>query len=119
MNTTFETKNSGNKDQKDLIEVAGFIKNLQSLYSVNSDNAIVYVFDIIDEWNPIKDINKFSRFFTSLINIEFNEDVYVSILSSTILVKDNLERKKYFDFVSNQLKQKYNADELQFVLKGL
>lgn len=108
-----------NKDQKDLIEVASFIKKLESLYRVNSDSAIVYVFDILDDWSPIKDINKFNRLFTSLINIEFNEDIYVSILSSTILIKNNLERKKYYNFVSAQLNQKYDEDELQFVLKGL
>lgn len=108
-----------NTNQKNLIEISGFIKKLKNLYAENTDKALIYIFDVIDDWSTINEINKFEKLFVKLINVSFNEDIYVSLLASTILIKDNPQRIKYFDFVYNELKQKYNENELQIILKGL
>lgn len=108
-----------NTNQKNLIEISGFIKKLKNLYAENTDKALIYIFDVIDDWSTINEINKFEKLFVKLINVYFNEDIYVSLLASTILIKDNPQRIKYFDFVYNELKQKYNENELQIILKGL
>ncbi len=108
-----------NRIQNDIIEINGFVKKLQILSVKNTDKALIHIFNVIDDWNIINEVSKFDKLFDNLINIILNEDIYVSILASTILVKENEKRIKYFKFVYNQLSQKYNEKDLQIILKGL
>ncbi len=103
----------------DAIKVQGFIKELEYLSENNSDRALIYIFDNIDDWHPINDINRFEKLFISLKNLKFNEDIYISLLASTILLRNNPIRKDYFSYVENELSNIYSKDELSKLLIGL
>lgn len=107
------------KNEIDLIKVIGFIKEIQHLFINNSDKALVHIFDVIDDWHPTNDLNKFEVLFSNLKAIKFNEDIYISLLASTILIKDNEIRKNYFDYVKKELSENYNSEELSKILIGL
>lgn len=92
---------------------------MQTLAVKNTDKALIHIFDVVDDWSTVNEVNKFEKLFISLIDITFNEDIYVSLLASTILLKDNQKRIKYYQFVYNELIQKYKEKDLQIILKGL
>lgn len=107
------------KDEIDLIKVTGFIKEIQSLYIENSDKALVHIFDVIDEWDDIEDLNRFETLFIYLKDFKFNEDIYISLLASTISLKNNVLRKEYFNYVKKELNSFYSSEELSKLLIGL
>lgn len=111
--------NIEDENQKINIEVKSFTTKLNELYKINSDKAVIYIFDVIDDWNVREDEVKFNKLFNKLIDQEFNEDIYISILSSTILLKENIFRKQYFKFVVEQLFKDYNSKEVDTILRGL
>lgn len=106
-------------EEKDLLKVTAFILQLQKIYNESSDNALVFIFDTIDTWNIKEDYHMFEKLFTVLLNKTYNEDVYISILASTLSLKSNPLRANYFSYVKEQLKNSYSEEELIIVLNGL
>lgn len=95
-----------------------FIK-VKSLYEKGkSDSAIVYIFDIIDDWS-LDEEYKFDELFQTFYGSKFNEDIYIALLSSTISVKHNKFRGMYFRYIKNELNKIHNEKNLNVILSGL
>lgn len=107
------------RNDSNITEINSFIDNLKKYFLTNSDDGLIFIFQVLDKWNPNSDIEKYNKLFSNLIDVEFNEDIYVSILSATLKYKKEQKRIEYFNFIKTQLNKKYSEDETLRILKGL
>lgn len=100
-------------------EVVDLFNKVYDLFKEGkSDNAIVNIFDIVDDWF-VDDNSKYDDLFQTFLGYKFNEDIYVALLASTISIGSNPFRRMYFKYVKDELRKTYNDNELEMVLSGL
>ena len=107
------------ESQSKHLKVIGLFNTVKTLFAdKKSDEAVVCIFDIIDDWYIYDEI-KFDDLFDIFYGKEFNEDIYIALLASTVTIKNNQYRKRYFEYVMTELSKLYPKDELEMVLLGL
>lgn len=92
-------------------------KLIKELFKENKiDTALVSIFTFVDD---IRDHVGITELFETFKNEKFNEDIYISLLASTLYFKNNEARKKYYGFVKNELLKDNDNNQVEIILSGL
>lgn len=111
------------KEELDQLYVKGAISQFDELLENNKiDTSILFIFRTIEKWMINLENNRVVYFLDLVKKYEFNEDIFIAILSSTLSWKNRINnRSEFYDITSEKLLINYdnNYNEVTNILSGL
>jgi hypothetical protein len=111
------------KEEIDQLYVKGAISEFDDLLKSNKiDTSILFIFRTIEKWMINMENNRVVFFLDLVKKYEFNEDIFIAILSSTLSWKNRINnRSEFYDITCDKLLLNYdnNYNEVTNILSGL
>lgn len=98
-----------------------FLTKLSDVSNINENQAIILIADVMINWRNDGWFEYFIKFFHEIKakNIEFSEDIKISLLVFARYYKFVPVINHYFSKVRKELLLKYSEKEVELILKGL
>jgi hypothetical protein len=111
------------KEEIDQLYVKGAISEFDHLLKSNKiDTSILFIFRTIEKWMTNMESNRVVFFLDLVKKYEFNEDIFIAILSSTLSWKNRINnRSEFYNITCEKLLLNYdnNYNEVTNILSGL